>query len=114
MEYQLTLTGGGFTEPHSEPAPTIATVVRAAFVALNRSAGPERVSITINGPHGPLYASQTLNGHAETPRLAATAIYQLIDELRCELHRKADAAELPDGGIPGSAHPFVGGWICAG
>lgn len=99
MDYQLTLTGGGFIEPHIEPAPTIATVIRAAVVALNRSAGPDRVAITINGPHGPLYATQALNGEADTPRLAAVAIDELMDELRCELHRMADQAELAS--IPG-------------
>lgn len=94
MNYQLTLTGGGFTEPHIEPSPTIATVIRAASVALNRSAGPDRVSITINGPHGPLYATQALNGAAETTRLAAATIDELMDDLRCELHRMADRAKL--------------------
>lgn len=71
------------------------------------------MAITINGPHGPLHASQALNGHAETPRLAATAIHQLMDELRCELHRMADADELADDGMPAPAYPVVGGWICA-
>lgn len=67
MNYQLTLTGGGFTEPHIEPAPTIAAVIRAVTVAFNAAVGPDRVAIAINGPHGPLYATQALNGAAATP-----------------------------------------------
>lgn len=94
MEYQLTLTGGSFTEPHIEPAPTIATVIRAATAAFNAAAGPDRVAITINGPHGPLYATQALNGAAATSRLAAAVIDELMDDLRCELHRMADHHEL--------------------